>query len=133
MALSMVVHRWKHWSLLTRPWPQRMLSTSPLSSVPAPLTPCWLQRGTWVKLPPWGIPRRKAKGLASLSQLSPDLLKSLLLFLSPRMMVVKDDGQEGDDEDSGGDDVCVCVCSETRGFSFSSLSSALLQSGRRKI
>lgn len=33
--------------------------------------------------------------------------------------------KEGDDEDSGGvDDVCVCVCSETRGFSFSSLSSA---------
>ena len=87
-----------------------------------------------MKSPPWGIPRRKAKGLASLSQLSPDLPKSLLLFLlSPRMMVVKDDGEEGDDEDSGGDDVCVCVCSETRGFSFSSLSSALLQSGRRKI
>ena len=24
--------------------------------------------------------------------------------------MVKDDGEEGDDEDSGGDDVCVCVC-----------------------
>lgn len=91
------------------PWPRRMLSTSPLSSVPVPLTPWWLQRGTWVKSPPWGIPRRKAKGLSSLSQLSPDLLKSLLLFLfSPRMMVVKDDGGEGDDEDNG-DDVCVCA------------------------
>ena len=84
-----------------------------------------------MKSPPWGIPRRKAKGVSSLSQLSPDLPKSLFLFLfSPRMMVVKGDGGEGDDEDNGD---AVCVCSETRGFSFSSLSSALLQSGRRKI
>lgn len=86
-----------------------------------------------MKSPPWGIPRRKAKGLSSLSQLSPDLPKSPLLFLlSLRMMVVKDDGgEEGDDEDNGDDD--VCVFSETHGFSFSSLSSALLQGGRRKI
>ena len=85
-----------------------------------------------MKSPPWGIPRRKEKGLSSLSQLPPDLPKSLLLFLlSPRMMVMKDDGGEGDDEENGDDD--VCLFSETHGFSFSSLSFALLQSGRRKI
>ena len=79
-----------------------------------------------------GNPQKESKRcFFSLSQLSPDLPKSLFLFLfSPRMMVVKGEGGEGDDEDNGD---AVCVCSETRGFSFSSLSSALLQSGRRKI